>query len=299
MSPGEHDVLLLLVVDHRGSFARLLGTGEDDRARLRDAKRVAWEGLQRAIEPARERGARCGVLVDEELGAEVARAAAASDLTLAMPVERPGQRVLELAYGDDFARHVEAFEPDLVKALVRWNPGDDPDDKKIQAQRLTSLSAWLHATGRTLLLELLLPPTDDDLARVEGDATRFDIELRPELTRRAVREIRDLGVEPDVWQLEGVDERPDAEELLALLRDEGRDHVVALVLGDADDGRLEHRLRLAGGHDGVAGLAIGPPAWREPLGEHLAGRLERDEAAERIAARLIDLLDVHLDAEAT
>lgn len=303
MSLGHDDRLFVLVFDHRTSFRRLLGVGDDpsteERRRLEDAKRLVWEGFERAHDrlaiPSRE----LGVLVDEELGAEVARAATRAGVRLAMPVERAGQRVFEFEYGDEFARHIEAFEPDAAKVLVRWNPDDDPADKKLQAQRLSRLGAWLHETERRLLLELLVPASESDLARVDGDADRYDTELRPQLTLRAVREIRDLGVEPDLWQLVAPDDPADGEALAGLIRDEGRDAVHALVLGDAGDERFERRLRVAAPIDGFAGFAAGPPAWAGPVSAHLAGDIDRDEAAERIGAGFSSLLDAYLDAETT
>src|SRR5919206_399552 len=42
---------------------------------------------------------------------------------------------------------------------------------------------------------------------------RYNPELRPELMRRAIEELQDAGVEVDVWKIEGVDAREDAEML--------------------------------------------------------------------------------------
>jgi myo-inositol catabolism protein IolC len=298
----ERDGLFLLVFDHRRSFRQLMGVGDDPSAaeheRLEDAKHLVWEGFLQAAERTTVPRSRLGVLVDEELGAEVARAAVDAEVQLAMPVERAGRRLLELEHDEEWARHLDAFDPGMGKALVRWNPGDDAENKRAQAQLLSRVGAWLHQTGRRLVIELLVPATDDDLARVDGDHDRYDTERRPELTRRAIREIRDLGVEPDIWQVEGVDEPADAEALSAMIRDEGRDGEIALVLGNLEDEqRLEHRLRTTGSLPGVAGLAVGRPAWEQHLVAYERGEVDRDGAAERIGAAFAHFIDVYIQAE--
>ncbi len=301
MSKGRDDELFFLVFDHRRSFRRLLGVGDEpsaaDQERLEDAKHLVWEGFLQAAERTAVPRSRLGVLVDEELGAGVARAVADAEVQLAMPVERAGRRLLELEHDEDWARHIDAFDPNLVKALVRWNPGDDAETKRAQAQLLSRVGAWLHQTHRRLLLELLVPASDDDLARVDGDHDRYDTELRPELTRRAIREIRDLGIEPDVWQIEGVDEPADAEALAAMVRDEDHDGEVALVLGDAEDEqRFEHRLRTTGSLPGIAGLAVGRPAWEQHLVAYQEGEVDREVAVERIGAAFAHFIDVYIQA---
>ena len=298
----ERDGLFFLVVDHRRSFRQLLDVGDDpspaELERLEDAKLLVWEGFLQAAERTTVPRSRLGVLVDEELGAEVARAAADAGVQLAMPVERAGRRLLELEHDEEWARHLDAFDPGLGKALVRWNPGDAAENKRAQAQLLSRVGAWLHQTHRRLVIELLVPPSEEDLTRVDGDEDRYDTDRRPELTRRAIREIRDLGIEPDIWQIEGVDEPADAEALSAMLRDEGRDGEIALVLGNLEDEqRFEHRLRTTGPLPGIAGLAVGRPAWSRHLVAYHQGEIDREAAAERIGAAFAHFIHVYNQAE--
>ena len=296
------DELFVLVVDHRRSFRRLFGVGDDlsaaERERLEDAKHLVWEGFLQAAERTAVPRNRLGVLVDEELGAGVARAAGDAEVQLAMPVERAGRRLLELEHDEEWARHLDAFDPGLGKALVRWNPGDEAETKRAQAQLLSRVGAWLHQTGRRLVVELLVPATDDDLARVDDDHDRYDTERRPELTRRAIREIRDLGVEVDIWQVEGVDEPADAEALAAMIHDEGSEGEIALVLGNLEDEqRFEHRLRTTGSLPGIVGLAVGLPAWGQHLAAYRDGEIDRETTAERIGDAFANFIDVYTEAE--
>ena len=90
-----------------------------------------------------------------------------------------------------------------------------------------------------------MPAEPAQLESVGGDTDRYDAELRPELMRRAIEEIQDFGCEVDIWKIEGVDEREDAEMLAQQTRaGEGREGVVCVLLGrGASDEKVDHWLR--------------------------------------------------------
>src|SRR5207247_6778868 len=131
----------------------------------------------------------------------------------AMPVEKSGQVEFHFQYGDDFGAHIEEFAPTFSKVLVRYNVEGDQGMNQRQAERLKRLGDWLHDNGRKFLFELLVPAEKAQLESVGGDTDRYDAELRPDLMRRTITELQDAGVEPDIWKIEGVDERSDAEML--------------------------------------------------------------------------------------
>ena len=68
-----------------------------------------------------------------------------------------GQEEFDFEYGDDFPAHIEKFNPDFSKVLVRYNPDADATLNKEQAGRLKRLGDWLHETDRKFLFELLVP----------------------------------------------------------------------------------------------------------------------------------------------
>ena len=53
-------------------------------------------------------------------------------LILAMPVEKSGQNEFDFEYGDQFGEHIERFDPDFSKVLVRYNPDGDAEMNKRQ-----------------------------------------------------------------------------------------------------------------------------------------------------------------------
>ena len=126
-----------------------------------------------------------------------------------------------------------------------------------------------------------MPATDEQLASVGGDTDRYDAELRPELMRRAIAETQDFGCEVDIWKIEGVDAREDAEMLAKQTREgEGREGVVCVLLGrGASDDKVDQWLRAAAPVEGFVGFAIGRSIWWDALKGFLDGSLEREAAA--------------------
>ena len=154
------------------------------------------------------------MLVDEQFGSDIPERAREHGLKLAMPVEKSGQDEFDFQYGDDFGAHIEKFNPDFSKVLVRYNPDDPtPTMNERQLARLKRLADWLHEHDRKFLFELLVPATDGAarLGRRRLGALRR--RAAPELMRRSIEAIQDYGIEVDIWKIEGVDERSDAEML--------------------------------------------------------------------------------------
>jgi hypothetical protein len=67
----------------------------------------------------------------------------------ARPAEKSGQEEFDFQYGEDFARHIEAFNPTFCKVLVRYNVEGDKALNKEQAARLKRLSDYLAGKGQS------------------------------------------------------------------------------------------------------------------------------------------------------
>jgi myo-inositol catabolism protein IolC len=169
-----------------------------------------------------------------------------------------------------------------------------------QLDRLKVLSDWLHDNDRKFLFELLVPAEKDQLESVGGDTDRYDAELRPELMRRAIENIQNHGIEVDIWKIEGVDAREDAEMLSEQARKgDGRENVKSVLLGrGASDEKVDHWLQQAAGVDGFIGFAIGRSIWWDALKGFLGGDLERGAAADQIADNYLRFIKVYEDSEA-
>jgi 5-dehydro-2-deoxygluconokinase len=302
MQLGYENKLYILAFDHRGSFQKkFFGIeGEPDpeqTAMIADAKHLIFEGMQRAVAGGAEASIG-GVLVDEQFGGSVPSEARAQGLKLAMPAERSGQDMFDLQYGEQFGEHIERFDPDFTKVLVRYNPEGDGEGNRDQLAKLRRLSDWLHSHDRRFLFELLVPAETAQLQSVQGSSERYDAELRPQLMRRAIAEIQDAGIEVDIWKIEGVDERSDCEMLAAQARRDGRDGVVCVVLGrGADDAKVDHWLEQAAPVEGFVGFAIGRSIWWDPLKEYVDGKVERSVGSARIAENYLRFVKVYERAE--
>jgi myo-inositol catabolism protein IolC len=300
MALGYDGKLYILAFDHRGSFQKkMFGIQGDptpeETAKIADAKHLIYEGMTQAVSRGAEPSA-TGVLVDEQFGGDIPEQAHAAGLKLAMPVEKSGQNEFDFQYGDDFGAHIEKFNPDFSKVLVRYNPEDpDEDMNHEQLVRLKRLADWLHEHDRKFLFELLVPATEAQLAKVGGDADRYDAELRPELMRRTIEITQTFGCEVDIWKIEGVDERSDAEMLAKQARSgQSREGVTCVLLGrGASTEKVEQWLQAASTVDGFIGFAIGRSIWWDSLKGFLADDLERAAAASQIADNYLHFVDVY------
>ena len=117
--------------------------------------------------------------------------------------------------------------------------------------------------------------------------------------RRAIEQIHDHGIDVDVWKIEGVDAREDAQRLIAQTRTgEGREGVTSVLLGrGASDEKVDHWLQQAAPVEGFVGFAIGRSIWWDPLKGFLDGDLERDAASDQIADNYVRFVKVYNDAE--
>jgi myo-inositol catabolism protein IolC len=303
MALGYDGKLYILAFDHRGSFQKKMFGIEGDPTpeeteTIADAKRLIFEGMELAVERGVDASA-TGVLVDEQFGSDIPQRAKDEGLVLAMPVEKSGQEEFDFEYGDAFGEHIEKFDADFSKVLVRYNPEGDAGMNERQRGRLKQLADWLHEHDCKFLFELLVPATESQLESVGGDTERYDAELRPELMRRAIEETQDYGIEVDVWKIEGVDRREDAEMLAQQTRKgEGREGVVCVLLGrGASDEKVDHWLRQAAPVEGFVGFAIGRSIWWDALKGFLDGSLERGAAAEQVADNYLRFVKVYDDAE--
>jgi myo-inositol catabolism protein IolC len=303
MALGYDGKLYILAFDHRGSFQKkMFGIQGDptpeETETIADAKRLIFEGMELAVQRGVDAAAP-GVFADQQFRPHLPPRAKEEGLQLAMPVEKSGQDEFDFQYGADFGKHIEEFDVHHSKVLVRYNPDGDAAMNERQLGRLKELADWLHANDRKFLFELLVPAEQAQLDSVGGDTDRYDAELRPALMKRAIQEIQDYGIEVDIWKIEGVDAREDAEMLAEQTRTgAGREGVVCVLLGrGASDDKVDHWLRQAAPVEGFVGFAIGRSIWWDALKGFLDGSLDRAAAAEKVADNYLRFVKVYDDAE--
>ncbi|QQR60917.1 DUF2090 domain-containing protein [Candidatus Uhrbacteria bacterium] len=270
--------LAILAFDHRAFFKKNL-TKQDDV--IRDYKRVIYDGLLRAIELGvpREDAA---MLVDEDYGMELHVDAQMRGVTRILTTEQSGQEEFLFQYGDEFGDHIDKLRPAYAKALVRYRADGDGELNQRQLSRLRMLSDWCLMNRVGFLVEPLVTPTEDELARYGQD--RFDRTVRPRLTVEMIRQFHVAGVEPAIWKIEGMELAEDYDLVAKTARSDGRAHVGVVVLGRAEEVDHVERWLIAGKNvDGVCGFAIGRTIFWEALQALYEGKITREEAVEQIA----------------
>ncbi|MET9553206.1 2-deoxy-5-keto-D-gluconate 6-phosphate aldolase domain-containing protein [Streptomyces sp. NPDC006645] len=307
---SDEQPLLILAADHRNSLeSGLYGlTRPPDpaqAARISADKLLIYQALLDAAEELPET-VQPGILIDEQYGAGVIELAGRSGgaVDLSVPVEASGSEWFEFAYGGRWRRHAEFFPADHAKVLVRDNPGFDADRRAQQARDLAEVSSWAADAGRPLILELLVPASDDDKRAVGDDtarydAARYDAERRPGLTVEVIEYLQDRGVEPAIWKIEGLERHEDSVAVLAAAQRDGRS-ARCIVLGrHATHGQLDHWLAVAAPVPGFVGFAIGRSIWWDALHAHLRHGSTGKETRRRITGQYLDFARYYLKARGT
>jgi 5-dehydro-2-deoxygluconokinase len=213
----------------------------------------------------------------------------------AMPVEKSGQDEFDFDYGEDFAKHIEEFDPTFVKVLVRYNPEIDVDMNKRQLQRLKKLSDYLAKKDRTFLFELIVPASDTQLASLGGSKEKYDQELRPKLMVDSIKDIQNAGVEPAIWKLEGVDKPESAKAIVAQAQSGGRKvGVITLGRGESKE-KVQEWLKVGAKIPGIIGFAVGRTIFWDPLANLKAGKTDRKQAVEAIAQNYGEFTELWLN----
>ena len=290
MTLGYAKPLYVLPFDHRGTFQKGMfgwsGTlTAEQTAEIAKTKQVIYDGFKTAVAGGVPKD-RAGILVDEQFGAAILDEASRSGFMTAAPAEKSGQDEFDFEYGEDFGRHIERFKPTFCKVLVRYNPEAERSLNQRQAERLKRLSDVLHGGARKFMFELLVPAEAAQLAKVGGDKKAYDREVRPGLMARAIRELQDFGVEPDLWKIEGLDRTQDCVDIVAAARRNGRDEVGCIILGRGEDEKkVDDWLRTAAHVPGFIGFAVGRTTFWDALMAWRANRTSREEAVAEIARR--------------
>jgi len=296
---GFDEPLYILPFDHRGSFEKKMFGWDGDltaqqMAEIAAAKRVIYDGFKSAVQSGVPKD-KAGILVDEQFGAAILRDAVREGYSTSCPAEKSGQDEFDFEYGDDFAAHVEAFEPTFCKVLVRYNPQGDRSVNRRQSTRLKRLSEYLHDenTHTRFMFELLVPAEKAQLDQLKGDKKAYDLKLRPLLMALAIEQLQDAGVEPDVWKIEGLDRSEDCERIVAAARRDGRKQVGCIILGRGEDDQKVHEwLTTAAAVPGFIGFAVGRTSFWGPLVDWRAKNITRDAAVAEIASRYKEFVKI-------
>lgn len=303
MAVGYDKPLYILPFDHRRSYgSEVFGFKEpmtpEQIAEVARSKEVIYDGFKQAVAGGVQKD-HAGILVDEEFGAAILRDAVKQGFITAMSTEKSGQTEFDYEYGEQFGEHLQKFKPTFAKVLVRYNPEGEAELNRRQNARLKRLGDFCHENGRLYMFELLVPAEPEQLKHAGGDKKIYDRELRPGLMVRAIHEIQQAGVEPDVWKIEGLDRQEDCVKIAEVARRGGRTKVGCIVLGRGEDEKkVIEWLRTAAPVAGFTGFAVGRSTFLEPILSLRKGKMTAAEASAEIARRYRKWVDVFEQARA-
>jgi len=297
---GYKKNLFILPFDHRSSFIELFGFTNPDlsfkeKAIITQAKEIIYIAFKKTIEQEipKEQAA---ILIDEEYGDKIIRDAINDKYNVILTTEKSGQREFTFEYEDSFAKHIEKYKPLFVKALIHYNPNDDPLSKMRQQQKLEILNNYCHEHSYKFLLEVLVSPTNLQLKEVNGNNDLYDSKIRPNLTVKVIEELQAAGVEPDVWKLEGMDNE-DSYKIVALqARQEGRNNVGIVILGRSENqDKVEKWIQSGNKINGIIGFAVGRTVFWRPLTDYKNGEIEREKVIEIIANNFLHFYHIFIN----
>jgi 5-dehydro-2-deoxygluconokinase len=302
MKIGYNKPLYILPFDHRSSFEKGLygwtgALSNEQVEKIAQSKEVIYDGFRLAVSKGVPMES-AGILVDAQFGAAILRDANKNGYITCMPAEKSGLDEFQFEYGEQYATEIERFRPTFVKALVRYNPENDETLNRRQAARLKELGDTAHKKGRYFMFELLVPATTEQLDRLEGDHDAYDKSLRPSLMMGAIKELQNAGVEPDVWKIEGLENREDCVKIAEVAKRDGRSDVGCILLGRGSNAnKVVDWLRTAASVPGFIGFAVGRTSFWDPLVALRDGKMSRQQAVEDIAARYLNWAQVFIAAK--
>jgi len=298
---GYNKLLFILPFDHRSSFTKnLFGIDEkqlttEQEKKVSELKELIYEGFKKAVNEGINKEY-AAILVDEKFGDKILRDARNSGYITLLTTEKSGQKEFALEYGDDFPAHIEKYKPSFIKALIRYNPEDDDNLKKNQQKNLKKLNDYSRNNNYKFLLEVLINPTKNQLSLADNDEKKYDEKIRPKLATEVIKELQIAGIEPDVWKMEGINNKNDYVLLVEAARNGDRNNVGIVILGRAaDKNQVEKWITKGADVEGVIGFAVGRTVFEEPIQKFFKNIITKDRAISEISKNYYHFYKVFTD----
>jgi len=279
--------LYILPFDHRSSFVKdVLGAekpSKEQKKEIENLKQIIFTGLEYSLKERKDKKS-FAVLVDEEYGAKVISAAKRKNIKICLPIEKSGESILKLEYGKNYEKHILKIAPDFVKILIRYNPENINDNKK-QLKTLENISAFCKKNKQQTILELLVPPTKNDLSAYK-DKSEYDKKIRASKTALAIKEIKNV-FKPSIWKLEGFDENG----WKKVIKETKKDKIIVLGRGE-DDKKVKQWLKSASRFDSIIGFAIGRTIFMDPIKKYHSKQITAQKASLLISKKFLSFISL-------
>ncbi len=283
--------LFIFAADHRGSLkSNVLGIKKEPNKKqlemLHDFKAMILEALKLAIEKGIKKED-AALLMDEDYGMKQLKEAKKLGIRIIVPVEKSGQRIFYFNYGKNFKLHVEKFKPDYVKVLLHFNPVNKQDNDE-SLKNLRIFNNYIKTTNYKFLLELLIDPTEEQIKKFGRNG--FDVKVRPELTEAAINQLKQAGINPDIWKLEGDEVKKDIDLISSLV-----ENAKIVMLGRSESmSKVLKWIKIAAKNNKVIGFAVGRTIFMQSLQNYYHNKWSREKAIKTMASKYKKIADFYL-----
>ncbi|MGC6454354.1 MAG: bifunctional 5-dehydro-2-deoxygluconokinase/5-dehydro-2-deoxyphosphogluconate aldolase [Candidatus Puniceispirillaceae bacterium] len=278
----RHDRLLAFAFDHRSQFLEMAQANGRPDSDIDHFKMIALS----AVTHCARRHEGVGLLVDDRLGRSALHAASDEDIWIGRPIEQSGVFPLAFEEGPDLGSRLAEWPVNhCVKVLAPIRTDDPADMVAYHERQIVRLADACRQTGHEFLFEI-----------ISGNRGK---PAAPDQVLALMRRYYELGVVPDWWKLEPVDDAGfwTAAGDVARANDPHLQGII--VLGkEVPDADLARVLALARSEPLVRGFAIGRTIFSDSAKQWFAGGIT-DEVARDMMAAAFERLIAAWDRAAT
>lgn len=264
----RYDRLLAFAFDHRSQFTELAETYGRTEADIDRFKRIALDvaagtaGLRDGV----------GLLVDDRLGRSALHAASDHDMWIGRPIEQSGVFPLAFEEGPDLGSRLAEWPANhCVKVLAPIRTDDPADLIAYHESELLRLADACRQTGHEFLFEIITGNRGKTAA--------------PEQVLELMARFYDLGVAPDWWKLEPIEDASFWTAAGDIVRANDPHLQGIIVLGkEMPDEQLARVFALSRPEPLVRGFAIGRSIFNEAAKGWFAGTLDDAAAHDKMKA---------------
>ncbi|HEY3461525.1 MAG TPA: PfkB family carbohydrate kinase, partial [Casimicrobiaceae bacterium] len=277
----RRDEVLAFAFDHRNQFFTLAQQAGADESRIPRLKALFVEAVA-AVESARTLHGRVGMLCDDRYGQDALNAATGRGWWIGRPVELPGSNPLVFDRGRSVGTTLVSWPAEhVVKCLVQYHPDDAIGNRLEQEAQVRALYDAVQASGPELLLEIVPPKA---------------LPRERDTVLRALKRFYNLGIDPEWWKLEPMDEAQWAA-VDALIAERDPYCRGVLILGQsAGVDALADAFRAARGSSSCRGFAVGRTIFEAAAKRWLAREIDDAALVREVRTTFEALIDAWEDA---
>ncbi len=232
----------------------------------------------------------CFFQIEEMYGLDIIKLAQYQKININLLVSKNNQKYFTLAFGREFASHINYINPLIVTVNINYNPANKKANRQ-QLERLKKFNIWCQDNHYRLLVKLTVPPTRANLKRVRGKQNSYVNKIMPNLILKAIQEFHQVGIEPDIWSLAMFTNQKVWLEIIDLIRDgENREQVGILVFSQEESyAKIKQWINSAPRHL-LNGFIVGPIIFTRPLQNLYEKKINRKQAIKEIAKNYLEII---------